>query len=247
MRERELPTVTLLAGGLATRMRPVTQTIPKSLLPVAGEPFLAHQLRLLSSQGIHKVVICCGYLGEQIEEFAGDGSAFNCEVRYSYDGAVLKGTGGALRKALPLLGDLFFVMYGDSYLPTSFARVYESFVTREGAGLMTVFHNSNRWDTSNVEFRNGQIICYDKKARTPAMEYIDYGLGVLRASTLLPWSDGEPFDLADVYRSLVMDNQLLGYEVEERFYEIGTPEGWRETDALLQRVCRIHVAGDSTD
>src|SRR5512133_904030 len=99
--------VAILAGGLATRLRPITETIPKSLIEVCGEPFIAHQLRLLRSRGIEEVVLCIGYLGEQIEKVIGTGSAFGLRVRYSFDGKELLGTGGAIRRALDLLGEDF--------------------------------------------------------------------------------------------------------------------------------------------
>jgi hypothetical protein len=166
------PALALLAGGLATRLRPTTITTPKSMIEIADEPFVAHQLRLLSDQGISEIVICAGYLGEQIEAYVGDGGTFGCNVRYSFDGDRLLGTGGALRKALPLLGDRFFVMYGDSYLPTPFAPIQQAFERAGLPALMTVFRNAGRWDTSNVEFIDGVIRGYDKVDRTPAMLHI---------------------------------------------------------------------------
>src|SRR5258708_1931944 len=109
--------IAILAGGLATRLRPITETIPKALVEIAGEPFLAHQLHLLRANGYERVVMCVGYLGEMVRDFAGDGSQFGMQVEYSFDGEALLGTAGALRKALPLLADDFSVIYGDSYLP----------------------------------------------------------------------------------------------------------------------------------
>lgn len=233
-----LPPLALLAGGLSTRLRPLTQTVPKSMVPVAGEPFIAHQLRWLAKQGIARVVICCGYLGEQIEDYAGDGAAFGCSVDYSYDGQPLKGTGGAVRQALPQLGNQFFLMYGDSYLPIAFGPVYETFVRLGRPGLMTVFRNENRWDTSNVEFERGGIRNYDKITITPQMHYIDYGLGILTPGAFAPWQDDEIFDLSLVYGHLVKTGQLSGHEVTQRFYEIGTPRGLKETDCMLSKAMR---------
>jgi len=236
-----MPRLALLAGGLATRLRPITMTVPKSMVPVAGEPFIAHQLRLLVDQGIHEIVLCVGFLGEQLQEFVGDGSAFNCHVEYCFDGDTLKGTGGAIKQALPLLGDHFFIMYGDSYLPTAFPPVYDFYVDSALQGLMTVYRNENQWDTSNVEFRDGRIIRYDKRSRTAEMNYIDYGLGIVRAEIFADWQADEVFDLALVYESLVARGQLAGYEVAERFFEIGSHQGLGETDALfleLQRQSR---------
>lgn len=229
-----LPPIALLAGGLATRLRPKTETIPKSLVEVAGEPFIAHQLRLLVREGVVDVVICAGHLGEQIEAFVGDGARFGCRVQYSWDGDVLLGTGGALRRALPLLGAHFLVMNGDSYLPIPFLPVWQAFCQSQSLALMTVFRNEGRWDTSNVEFSKGMIRVYDKVNRTAAMQHIDYGLGALRADALGEYSIGQPFDLADLYRDLVRKRQLVGYEVDQRFYEIGSFEGLAESNRFLR-------------
>lgn len=227
--------VAILAGGLATRLRPMTETIPKALISVAGQPFLTHQLRLLRKGGIRKVVLCLGYRGEMIEQEFGEGSRAGMELSYSFDGPELLGTGGALKKALPLLGTHFFVLYGDSYLPIDYAAPARSFLASGKQGLMTVFRNEGRWDTSNVWFQHGTIRSYSKKDRTPEMQHIDYGLGILSSKALEPWADGKPFDLADVYRDLISRNELAGFEVAQRFYEIGSPEGLAELDAMLRR------------
>jgi N-acetyl-alpha-D-muramate 1-phosphate uridylyltransferase len=226
--------VAILAGGLATRLRPVTETIPKSLVPIADEPFLAHQLRLLRSQGLRRAVLCVGHLGEMIEREFGDGAAFELELHYSFDGPRLLGTGGALRNALPLLGPEFFVLYGDSYLPIDLATIADAFHASGRPALMTVFRNKGAWDTSNVEFASGEIVQYDKRGQTPEMQYIDYGLSVLSARVLDGWSADTPFDLADVQRGLVAKGELAGHEVSERFYEIGSFAGLAELEALLR-------------
>ena len=228
-----LPPLALLAGGLATRMYPLTECVPKSLLSVDGEPFLAHQLRLLVERGIGEIVPCCGHLGEQIEAFAGDGSRFGCRIRYSYDGDALLGTGGALRRALPLLGERFFVMYGDSYLLADLAPVWKTFLASAQPALMTVFRNDGKWDASNIEMRGGKILCYEKRKRTLAMRYIDYGLSVLHANALKAWPENEPFDLASVLGGLATEGKLAAHEVHGRFYEIGSPEGLRMTEQML--------------
>lgn len=227
--------VALLAGGLATRLRPITEKIPKALVVVAGQPFLSHQLRLLHTAGIRKVVLCVGYRGEMIEEEFGDGGSFGVELSYSFDGPKLLGTGGALKKALPLLGDKFMVLYGDSYLPIDYAAPARAFAASGKPGLMTVFRNENRWEPSNVWFEGGEIKRYDKRELTPEMKHIDYGLGLLRSDALPSWPNERPFDLADVYQDLIGKRQLAGYEVERRFYEIGSPQGLAELDAMLRR------------
>jgi len=232
MKPQDLP-VAILSGGLATRLRPVTEKIPKALLPIAGKPFLAHQLELLQKNGVRSVVLCVGYLGEKIREEFPDGKPWGMALQYSFDGPTLLGTGGAVRQALPLLGDKFFVLYGDSYLPTDYGAVAGTFIRSQRPALMTVFRNEGKWDTSNVEFRDGRIITYDKRNRTPAMQYIDYGLSALTPRAFTGLEKNAPLDLAEVFQKLVAAGQLAGYEVHERFYEAGSMAGLAELEALL--------------
>jgi NDP-sugar pyrophosphorylase family protein len=231
----EMPAVALLAGGLATRLRPLTEQVPKAMLEVAGEPFIAHQLRLLRREGVSRVVVCAGYLAEQIAAYVGEGSRYGLSVTYKIDGPKLLGTGGALRAALDQLGDEFLVMYGDSWLDIAYAPVVDAFRASGQPALMTVFRNEGHWDASNVWFENGRIRLYDKRARLPQMHHIDWGLGMLKAETLAARPPNEPFDLAEVYSDLSRAGRLAGYEVATRFYEIGSAEGLTETDALLRR------------
>jgi NDP-sugar pyrophosphorylase family protein len=226
--------VAVLAGGLATRLRPTTERIPKALVEVAGEPFIYHQLRLLRREAINEVVLCVGHLGAMIEEAVGDGRAFGLDVAYSFDGDRLLGTGGALRRALPLLSETFFVLYGDSYLDLAYLPVLGRFRQSGKTGLMTVYRNQGRFDTSNVLFDGTNVVRYDKRAPTPDMQYIDYGLGILSAATLADRPADVAFDLADVYATLAAAAELAGYEAKQRFYEIGSAQGLAETEAFLR-------------
>jgi len=226
--------VAILAGGLATRLRPLTEKVPKSLIEVNGEPFIVHQLRLLRAHDVFQVVLCVGYLGEMVQQAIGDGRAYGVQVDYSFDGPVSLGTAGALRQALPRLGDAFFVLYGDSYLVCDYGAVARAFAASGRSAMMTVFRNDGRWDRSNVEFEAGQIVAYSKRERTPRMRYIDYGLGVFRAQALASLPLGQAADLADLYRELLRSGQLAGFEASHRFYEIGTPAGLAETAEFLK-------------
>jgi len=225
--------VVILAGGLATRLRPITESIPKALISIAGKPFIYHQLNYLYSQGVRKVILCIGYLGEMIQSLIGDGSNLGMEVIYSFDGEKLLGTGGAIKKALPDLGNFFFVLYGDSFLPVQMLPIENAFLNSKKLGLMTVLKNSNRWDSSNVFFQNKMLVEYNKTNPSLSMSYIDYGLGVLNASVFEDYSLDQPFDLAEVYNHLSLQNQLEGYEVFDRFYEIGSLSGIRDTEEFL--------------
>jgi NDP-sugar pyrophosphorylase family protein len=222
----------ILAGGLGTRLGELCKDTPKALLEVAGAPFIHHQLRLLKNNGFERVVVLAGYLGEMISQSVGDGSAFGLSVSYSFDWPELLGTGGALKKALPFLGERFMVIYGDSYLTLDYQAAAEAFERSGAPALMTVYHNEDNYDKSNVLFEGETIKIYDKNNRSPLMRHIDYGLGCLKAEALE--TDKRKFDLAEIYRSLSLAGKLAGYLVEERFYEIGSKSGLSELDAALR-------------
>lgn len=224
----------ILAGGLGTRLGELTRNTPKSLVEVNGEPFIAHQLRLLRVQGITRVILCVGHLCEQIEQFVGDGSRFGVEATYSFDGAAQLGTAGAIVKALALLPERFFVIYGDSYLPEDYGAAQRAFDASGRRSLMTVFHNDDLGDVSNVEFSGGEIIVYDKKNKTPRMKHIDYGLGLFARSVFEELPAG-PVDLAKVYQDLHGRGDLAALEVHQRFYEVGSVAGIKELAAWLRR------------
>ena len=231
-----LPPIAVLAGGLATRMRPLTETVPKSMLEVAGEPFVAHQLRLFRRQGLSRVVLCLGHLSPAVEDFVGDGTSFGMSVTTSFDGEAPLGTAGALKKAAGLLGDVFWVVYGDSYLDIDLKPIWDSFQADGRPALMTVYRNENQWDKSNVLFRDGRIVTYDKNNIDPAMEHIDYGLLLLRRAVLDPIPLDKKTDLADVLSPLVRQKMVADFEVKERFYEIGSHQGLRETEDYIRDV-----------
>jgi MurNAc alpha-1-phosphate uridylyltransferase len=234
--------IAILAGGMATRLRPLTTTVPKALLDVNGEPFIAHQLRLLAGWGIERAVVCAGYLGEQIEAYVGDGSRFGLRVVYSQDGDGLMGTAGALKRALPLLGNRFLVIYGDSYLPCDARAAVRAFDDSGKLALMTVVRNEGRWDASNVIFEGGRIVSYDKMARSAAMRHIDYGLGAFDACAFADVPADRPSCLQDLYQALLARGELAGYEVGERFYEIGSFQGLEELCRYLQKHLLRHTA-----
>jgi NDP-sugar pyrophosphorylase family protein len=225
--------VAILAGGLATRLGPITETIPKALLDVAGKPFVLHQLALLRAAGVSRVVLCVAHLADQIEAVVGDGSAYGLAVRYSHDGDELVGTGGAIRRALPLLDDRFFVLYGDSYLRCDYAAIERAYLESGKQALMTVYRNNGQYDASNVQYERGRIVRYDKTPGLPDMTHVDWGLGALAADAFAPYPAGK-LDLSGVYQDVLAADQLVGYEVFERFYEIGSVAGLEDTRRLLE-------------
>jgi N-acetyl-alpha-D-muramate 1-phosphate uridylyltransferase len=226
--------VVILAGGLATRLYPITRTIPKALITVAGRPFIDHQLTLLKEKGVTQVILCIGNLGTQIEEFVGDGAQWGMEVQYSYDGDVLLGTGGAIKKVAGILPDAFLILYGDSYLDIDFELVVQRFYIEKLPVLMTVYRNREALDISNLLIKNGRILKYDKKDRDPAMEYIDYGLIVICKKVFDACSSHDPFDLSLVLSQLIEDGLVASYEVEQRFCEIGSLQGLKETEDYIR-------------
>lgn len=228
-----LPPVCILAGGLGTRLGARVRDVPKPLLEVAGEPFLIHQLRLLAAHGAREVVLCVGYRGEAIVRRIGHE---RCGVRiaYSFDEDPGRdGTLTAVRRARPLLGERFLVLYGDTYLRIDYAAADRAWHQSGLPALMTVLRNDDRWEASNAAFAGGRVVAYDKRAPTAAMRWIDYGLGGLLASAL-DAAPAEEIDLAGLYGLLARRGQLCGVRATERFYEIGTPASLAETDAFLR-------------
>lgn len=225
--------VVILAGGMATRLRPLTKKIPKSLIPIHGRPFIDYQLELLAKNNLHDIVLCVGYLGPQVAAHCRDGQQYGLKIEYSYDGAVPLGTGGALRHARPLLDEHFFVLYGDSYLVCPYPAIAAHFLKGQKLGLMTVYDNHNQFDRSNVALSNRHVVAYDKKNPSPAMTFIDYGLSAFHKTALGLLPVG-PVDLARLHQTLIQQAQLLAYEVPQRFYEIGSRAGLQEFTRLMQ-------------
>jgi MurNAc alpha-1-phosphate uridylyltransferase len=225
-----LPPVCVLAGGLGTRLGAAVADTPKPILPVAGEPFLLHPLRLLARAGATRAVLCVGYLGERIAEVLGP-ERFGIALSYAYDPPQLAGTAGAIRAALPLLGERFLVLYGDTYLRIDYAAVEQAQAAGGRPALMSVLRNEGRWERSNAVYADGAVLAYDKHLPTADMRWIDYGVGLLTPAALDAAPD-DP-DLAGVYRALARRGELSGYEATERFYEIGTPSALAETEAFL--------------
>jgi NDP-sugar pyrophosphorylase family protein len=230
--------VAILAGGLATRLRPVTTTIPKALVIVAGEPFAFHQLRLLARNGFTRVVFLTGYLGEQIVEAVGDGSRFGLEIAYVPDGPVLLGTGGALARAVPVLGPQFAMIYGDSWLNFDYRAAVKHFSESGSPALMTVFQNEGRWDTSNVELIGGKVLAYSKIARTTRMTHIDYGFSMFQSDLFHNVPSDRATDLAEIFEDLAARDLLVAHEVQQRFYEVGSFAGIADLEAHFAEQAR---------
>jgi NDP-sugar pyrophosphorylase family protein len=227
-----LPPVCILAGGLGTRLGERVREVPKPLIEVAGSPFLFHQLRLLARQGATRAVLCVGYLGELIEQRVGV-ERFGVSIEYSYDGPELAGTLGAIRRALPLLGERFLVLYGDTYLRLDYGAAAAAWQACGLPAMMTVLRNDGRWETSNAVYGDHRVRRYDKRVATVEMKWIDYGLGGLTADALAFAAPGES-DLSALYTLLSERGLLFGYEVTDRFHDIGTAAALEETDTFLR-------------
>ena len=241
------PTLTLegvpfliLAGGRGSRLADQTKDIPKSMIGIGGEPFIAHVLNLLKREGVSRVVLLVHHLAEQIENFVGDGSRFGMNVSYSRDGKAKLGTGAAVKKALSEVDGDFAVMYGDTYLDISMAPLYNAFKGSQFNAMMTVLENDNKWQPSNCEFdqESGKLLKYDKKKPTANMHFVDFGLTFFAKESFAKHAKSvkkDSFDLSDIFRSMTKKSEMGGYAVNRRFYDIGTPESLIETRAYLSQ------------
>jgi NDP-sugar pyrophosphorylase family protein len=227
--------VAILAGGLATRLFPLTETVPKSMIEICGYPFAHLQTKLLAKAGVSEIVYCVSYKSEMIEGYLGDGSEYGIKIRYSHDGPKQLGTGGAIIKALPYLGNKFMVLYGDSYLPIDYSVIEKEYADCGKPALMTVYANSGRFDVSNVDFTGGSLNGYQKGLAVQEMTHIDYGLSCFDSSVFSNYPLDLTLDLAQICTDLVSDKQMAGYEVFERFYEIGSYQGIVDFTAYIER------------
>jgi len=223
----------ILAGGLGTRLKPLTDRIPKSLIPVDGRPFLEHQLELFNRSGIRDIILCVGHLGDPIKRYFGDGSRFGLDIQYSEERGLLLGTAGAIRNAEELLAEEFFLTYGDSYLLLDYQAVMDRFLNRDRLGLMVVYRNRDQLERSNVVIEGDFVKVYDKEGRTPGMQYINYGVSVLRKEAISLIPRDRPVSQEEFYRLLIEQKQLLAIETPQRFYEIGSLPGLEEFRRLV--------------
>ncbi len=225
----------ILAGGFATRLGELSKETPKSLIEINGRPFVDWQLELLIKGGYTNFVFCVSYRSDEIQKHLGDGSDRGIHIKYSLDGETQLGTGGAILKALPILGDSFGVIYGDSYLPIDYYSVEQFFINSKSQALMTVYENQDRLDKSNVEFRNGKLMDYKKGSESKSMQHIDYGLTYFKREALEPWANQSSFDLSIVCSQLAKMGNLMGFQVFQRFYEIGSVQGIKEFSHYLRK------------
>jgi MurNAc alpha-1-phosphate uridylyltransferase len=226
----------ILAGGLATRLGELAKSTPKSLVPVAGRPFLEHQLALLQRSGFTHVLLCIGHLGEKIREFAGDGRRFGLHVDYSEDGPVPLGTAGALRSALGSLASEFLVTYGDSYLPFDYSTPLQDLLAHpEASGTMAVYENRGRFDASNTEVRGDLVVRYEKASRDAALTHIDYGATALRRHVIVDLAPGIATGFDRVQSELSRAGKLRALLATERFYEVGSLAGLAELETFLDQ------------
>jgi len=226
--------IAVLAGGFASRLGSLSTNTPKCLIEINGKPFIEWQLELLKTAGYKDLVFCLSHKSDQVKKYLGDGSRYGLNFKYSLDGDKQLGTGGAIKKALPILGQNFAVIYGDSYLPIKFTDVEAAFINSSASGLMTVFRNNDQLDTSNVEFFDSKIIEYNKNIKNLRMNHIDYGLIYFREEAFRPYHNTEVFDLANLFAYLSTIKKLDGFEVFNRFFEVGSSQGIKELTSHLK-------------
>lgn len=226
--------IVILSGGLATRLNSLKLDVPKSMIEIKGKPFLLHQIELLKKNKLFNIVLCVGHLGDQIINYFGDGSRFGVNIQYSWEEDTLLGTGGAIKKASPLLDDNFLIIYGDSYLDFNYNRYIKYFYGAGILSLMTVYLNNDTIDKSNVTYKNGQVINYDKRGKQRLNYYIDYGATILSKKLLNMIPKNEFYDLSDLFTELSNKKLLFGYEISNRFYEIGSVKGIRDFEDYVK-------------
>jgi NDP-sugar pyrophosphorylase family protein len=220
--------IVILCGGLATRLGSLTKNIPKSMIKIKNKTFLEYQIENLKKSQIKDIILCVGHLSEQIENYFGNGDKFGVNIKYSHDGEKQLGPIGALKNAEHLVDNTFFILYGDSYLNLDYQKMHSFFKNQNKLGLMAVYKNFNRFDKSNLIVKDNMIVAYGEKERTKDMIYIDYGTSLLRKKSLDLIPKNTFFATGDFFSNLILKNELLAFEVKERFYHIGNPDALEE-------------------
>lgn len=231
--------VVVLVGGLGTRLGELTGNMPKPMVGVHGKPFFLYMLELLKWHGFRQFHFCIGYQGKAIKKYFGNGDKFGVHITYSSDETKLLGTAGALRNALAMLEEDFLLIYGDSYMDIGYNELVYRYIQLKKQGhkkaIMAIFQNNDRYDKSNVLFKNGRIIAYDKKNPTPDMQHIDYGISVLNKKLIAGIPRDQVADLASLYNKTAREGSVAAYPIRKRFYEIGTPTSLTEFRKFVQK------------
>lgn len=224
----------IIAGGLATRLLPLTADRPKLLVDVCGRPFIDYQLALLRSGGVTDVVLCIGHLGEQIRAHVGDGSTFGLRVRYSDEGEAALGVAGALKRAEPLLGDWFLVTYGDGYLQPDYPAAAEAFLAGGARAMMLISRNTDPQHRNEVRVEDGVITAFDKVSAGPAFEFLNYGVTFMRRDALAVIAPGAPCTEDVFYGALIARGWLRAYVTDAPIIEIGRAPGLEAFRRLVE-------------
>lgn len=225
------PQTVILAGGLGTRLRPLTDNRPKSMVELLGKPFLQRQIELLRGQGLTRFVLCVGHQADQIVSHFGDGASLGVEIKYSYDWPSPLGTGGALVRATPLLDPWFLVLDGDSFLPIDFRAPIARFHKQRPLALMTVYRNANRYGRSNVAIKRGWVTVYDRTQGD--FLHIHAGLTVIERKALETVASDRFMPMDEIYQGLVASRNLACFILRQRFYEIGSLAGLADLERYL--------------
>ena len=230
----------ILAGGLGTRLKPLTDKVPKSMLEVEGKPFLEHQIELVKKHGLQNILLLTGHQGETIEKHFQDGSRFGVSIKYSRESSPA-GTAGALKLAEPLLPAGFLLMYGDAYLDFQYGRLWERFRHCARKAVMAIFRNDNRWGRSNVAYDLPLVVRYcpaseadENRGGQNPLVYIDYGVSAISKDVLSAIPEGKPWSMEQVFAGLAAARQLDGFELFQRFYEIGSSEGLEDFRGFIR-------------
>lgn len=214
----------IMAGGKGTRLRPVTNNLPKAMVPANDKPFLEHLLIMLKKRGVTDIVLCVSYLGEQIKSYFGDGTKFGLNIVYSYDGEELLGTGGALKKTESLLNNSFFFINGDVYYDLDYRKIAEEFEKNPTLGLMVVYHNRDKITQNNVIVQKGKLLRYDRDRIDPKLNEVDGSVYVFKKEILDMLPEGKSALEIETFQKLIDSNQFRVYMPENRYYTNGTPE-----------------------
>lgn len=228
--------VYVLAGGLGTRLGKLTKKTPKIMVKINSIPFIDYQLSHFYDNGITNIIYCLGHYQDQVCDYIESKKISKIKIQYAFETDQLLGTGGAIKNALHLAEDKFIVQYGDSFLPIKYADIYNHFIRSNKSALMTIYKNKHKHDRSNIYFNGKKIMDYEKLSNhNIKYEYIDYGCSLFKKKVFSDIKEKE-FDLSNVFKKLVHDDDLDHFTTMHRFYEIGSHSGIKEFQIYLDSI-----------
>ncbi|MEK6939173.1 MAG: sugar phosphate nucleotidyltransferase [Nanoarchaeota archaeon] len=229
-----IDTALIVAGGLGTRLRPLTETTPKPLLPIRGKPIIEHVIRNLKKHGIKNIIISIGYKAEQVQEYFGDGNSWGVSISYALETEPL-GTGGAVKLASKHLAKPFFLVWGDNLMDVSFSRMEQEFLSAGTPLIMALTHREDVENFGVAKLDKNKIITFvEKPKREDAPStLINAGAFIIDPSCLSLLPEGKSSIEKDCFEKLAPLGKIAAFIHRGQWFPTDTLEKYHHANAFF--------------